>query len=149
MATTTRWRGITSVYRGVPDLPAAILAHDAHEEPPLTEPADLARRVVDLLSDRQAEDIVLLDVRRVASFADYFVIASAENPRQMRALVDTLAKDLRDDGVRPAHQEGSPDSGWVLIDYSDVIVHLFSPDLRDYYALEDLWSAATQVVRIQ
>jgi ribosome-associated protein len=92
---------------------------------------------------------VLLDVRRVAAFADYFVIASAENPRQMRALVDTLEKDLRDEGIRAGPHEGSPDSGWVLIDYGDVIVHLFSPDLRDYYALEELWSAATQVVRIQ
>lgn len=88
-------------------------------------------------------------MRRVASFADYFVIASAENPRQMRALVETVEKDLRADGVRSGHQEGSPDSGWVLIDCGDVIVHLFSPDLRDYYALEELWRAATQVVRIQ
>jgi ribosome-associated protein len=122
---------------------------NAHEEPPLTDPADVARRIVDLLADRQAEDIVLLDVRRVASFADYFVIASAENPRQMRALVETVEKDLRADGVRSGNQEGSPDSGWVLIDYGDVIVHLFSPDLRTYYALEELWRAATQVVRIQ
>jgi ribosome-associated protein len=122
---------------------------NAHEEPPLTDPADVARRIVDLLADRQAEDIVLLDVRRIAAFADYFVIASAENPRQMRALVETVEKDLRADGVRSGHQEGSPDSGWVLIDYGDVIVHLFSPDLREYYALEELWSAATQVVRIQ
>jgi ribosome-associated protein len=119
------------------------------ERTPLTEPAHLARHVVDLLADRQAEDIVLLDVRRVAPFADYFVIASANNPRQMRALVETLQRDLRDEGVHARHQEGTPDSGWVLIDYVDVIVHLFSPDLREFYALEQLWAAATQVVRIQ
>jgi ribosome-associated protein len=85
----------------------------------------------------------------VASFADYFVIASAINARHMRALVDTVAKGLRGDDVRPLHQEGDAGSGWVLIDYGAVIVHLFSPELRGYYALEELWRAAKQVVRIQ
>jgi len=115
----------------------------------LTEPADLARRIVDLLADRQGEEIVLLDIRQVASFADYFVIASATNPRHMRALVETLDKDLRDDGVGATHHEGELDSGWVLLDYGDVIVHLFSPEQRAYYGLEELWQAAKQVVRIQ
>ncbi len=104
---------------------------------------------MDLLADRQAEDVVLLDIRRVASFADYFVIATAENPRQMRALVDTLDKALAEDGVRALHQEGVEDSGWVLLDYGAVIVHLFSPELREYYGLEELWRAATPVVLIQ
>ncbi len=119
------------------------------QEPPLSEPADVAHRIVDLLADRQAEDVVLLDIRRVASFADYFVIATAVNPRQMRALVDTLDKVLADDSVRPLHKEGVEASGWVLLDYGAVIVHLFSPELREYYGLEELWRAATPVVRIQ
>jgi len=118
-------------------------------EPPLTEPGDLARHVVDLLSDRQAEDIVLLDVRKVASFADYFVIASAMNPRQMGALVETVGRELRSEHVRGHHREGELDSGWVLLDYGAVIVHLFSPEQREYYALEGLWSSAQEVVRIQ
>ncbi len=92
---------------------------------------------------------MLLDVRQVASFADYFVIASAVNPRHMRALVETLAKDLRQDGVNVGHHEGSLDSGWVLLDCGAIIVHLFSPELREYYALEELWREATPVVRIQ
>ena len=92
---------------------------------------------------------MLLDIRAVASFADYFVIATAENPRQMRALVGTLTRDLRSEGVRAAHQEGEADSGWVLLDYGETIVHLFSPELRKYYALEELWQEATPVVRIQ
>ena len=99
--------------------------------------------------EAQAEETVLLDIRRVASFADYFIIASAVNPRQMRALVETLDKELRQDGVRPRHQEGAADSGWVLLDYGAIIVHLFSPEARAYYGLEDLWREATQVVRIQ
>ena len=114
----------------------------------LTNPADLAHRIVELLADRQAEEIVLLDVRQVASFADYFVIASAMNPRQARALVETLSKELRGEGIRP-RQEGPVDSGWVLLDYGAIIVHLFSPELRDRYNLEELWREAKQVVRLQ
>ncbi len=116
---------------------------------PLTEPADIARRIVDLLADRQAEEIVLLDIGRVASFADYFVIASAVNPRHMRALVETLSKELRQDGIPSGRQEGAEESGWVLLDFGAIIVHLFLPELREHYALEELWRAATTVVRVQ
>lgn len=116
---------------------------------PLVEAAENARRIVDVLSDRQAEDVLLLDVRQVAAFTDYFIIATAENPRHMRALAGILEKDLRNEGMKARHVEGERDSGWVLLDYGDVIVHLLSPELRSFYALEELWSAATPVVRIQ
>lgn len=92
---------------------------------------------------------MLLDVRGVASFADYFVVATAVNARHMRALVETLLKDLRGEKIRPEHQEGAAEAGWVLLDYGDVIVHIFSPELREHYALEDLWQAAREIVRIQ
>ena len=115
----------------------------------LTETVDIAHRIVDLLTDRQAEDIVLLDISSVSGFADYFVIASAMNSRQMRALVDTVEKELRQEGVRIRHQEGALDSGWVLMDYIDVLVHLFSPEQREFYKLEELWRKAKEVVRIQ
>ena len=127
-------------------------SHTRRSDPSLNlaeNPADLARRIVDLLADRQAEEIVLLDLRGVASFADYFVIATAQNPRQMRALVETTAKELRAEGVQPEQQEGTMDSGWVLMDYGDVIVHLFSPEQRAFYALEELWRQAKPVVLIQ
>jgi len=101
------------------------------------------------LADRQAEEIVLLDIRKLAAFSDYFVIATASNPRHMRALAETLDKELRTEGVSSLHREGERDSGWVLVDYNDVIVHLFSPDQRVRYGLEELWEAAKQVVRIQ
>jgi ribosome-associated protein len=113
-----------------------------------TDAAETARRIVDLLADRQAEDVVLLDIRRVASFADYFVIATAANPRHLRALVELLNKELPRDGGGQ-HREGDHESGWVLLDYGDIIVHLFSPELRAHYALEDLWSEGTTVVRMQ
>jgi ribosome-associated protein len=118
-------------------------------ESPLLEPAEAARRIIDVLSDRQAEDVLLLDVRQVAGFADYFIIATAENSRHMRALVDVLEKDLRNDGVKARHVEGERDGGWVLMDYGDIVLHLFSEEMREFYALEELWSAGTQVVRIQ
>ena len=92
---------------------------------------------------------MLLDVRHVASFTDYFVIANAINPRQARALIETLSKGLREESVEVRHQEGKADSGWVLLDYSSVIVHIFAPKERAFYALEELWQGATQVVKIQ
>jgi len=125
---------------------AATTASEGHL---LNAPADLARRIVDLLADRQAEDVLLLDIRGVAAFADFFVIATSVNSRQMEALVETSTRALREEGVRPLHKEGGPDSGWVLVDYGAIILHIFSSELRDYYALEELWQDATEVVRIQ
>ncbi len=116
---------------------------------PSLESAELAREIVDVLSDRQAEDIVLLDISAVASFADHFVIATATSVRQMDALLDAVGEALAKLGVRPRRREGTPDSGWVLVDYGDVIVHLFSPEDRAYYDLEGLWSKGVPLVRIQ
>ncbi len=115
----------------------------------LNAPADLARRIVDLLADRQAEDVLLLDIRQVASFADYFVIATAINNRQMRALVELVDTELREEEIKPHHREGGINSGWILVDYGAIILHIFSPELRGYYALEELWKDAKEVVRIQ
>jgi ribosome-associated protein len=114
------------------------------------EPADLARELVDALSDRQAEDVVLLDIRNVADFTDYFVIASAQNARHMRALVDAMEKELANAGLKALRREGEADSGWVLVDYGDVIVHLFVPEDRAFYNLEGLWGrAGVPAVRFQ
>ena len=113
------------------------------------EPDELARKIVDAVSDKQAEDVLLLDIRNVASFADYFVIASGQTARQMRAIIDSIEEVAEQDGVKPLGIEGEPDSGWVLMDYGDVIVHIFAPEERAYYDLEGLWHTATPVVRIQ
>jgi ribosome-associated protein len=125
---------------------AATTASEGHL---LNAPADLARRIVDLLADRQAEDVLLLDIRKVASFADYFVIATAINSRQLRALVELVNNELRDEDIKPHHREGGIGSGWILVDYGAIILHIFSPELREYYALEELWKDATEIVRIQ
>jgi ribosome-associated protein len=112
--------------------------------------ADLARQVIDVLAERQAEDIVLLDIAKVCDFADFFVIATGQNVRQLQTLQAYLATDLAaESGVSPTHQEGAADSGWILLDYGDLVVHLFSPVQRDYYDLEALWSKGTEVVRLQ
>ncbi len=91
----------------------------------------------------------MLDIRNVASFADYFVIASGQTARQIQAVLAAVDEGLAGDGVKPMGREGEPGSGWVLLDYGDVIVHLFAPEERAYYDLEALWHTATPVVRIQ
>ena len=114
------------------------------------EPAELARRIVDLLSDRQAEDVVLLDISAVSSFADFFVIASAQNPRHMNALMDAFDKELASEGTKALRREGDSNSGWVLVDLGAVIVHLFSQEDRAFYNLEGLWTrAGVPAVRFQ
>jgi ribosome-associated protein len=113
------------------------------------EGVTLARRIVDLLADRQAEDILLLDIGKVTLFADYFVIASAPTVRQMQALRDAIDLELAKDGITAYGREGAAASGWVLLDLGDVIVHIFGPDERRFYDLEGLWRQATPVVRIQ
>ena len=91
----------------------------------------------------------MLDISDVGSFADYFVICSGKSQRQINAIVKEIDKALGDAGIDVHHREGKAESGWVLLDYSDVIVHVFDPDTREYYGLEQLWSKAKPVIRIQ
>jgi ribosome-associated protein len=104
--------------------------------------------VTDWAAEAQAEDIVLLDVRRSTYLADYFVICTATSERHLAALSERLREQTRDLGLEPARVEGTPDSGWLLLDYGDVILHIFSAALRDFYRLERVWSDATVVVRV-
>ncbi len=97
----------------------------------------------------QASDIVLLDARQVCSFADYFVICAGDTGRQVRAIYDEIEQSLKKAGALPHHHEGTMDSGWLLIDYGDVIVHIFSAPEREYYQLDELWSGAEPVLRMQ
>ena len=90
-----------------------------------------------------------MDISKVAAFTDYFVIATAGNARQMKAIVESLDTDLRDEGIRPQKVEGAPDSGWVLMDFADAFVHIFSPTERAYYNLEGLWAQGVSVVHMQ
>lgn len=109
----------------------------------------LAQKTVEAASEKQASDIVLLDARGVCSFADYFVICNGDSARQLQSIYDEVEHVLKREGVLPHHFEGTMDSGWMLLDYGDVIVHIFAPTERDFYKLDKLWSEAKPVLRIQ
>ena len=112
------------------------------------EPIEVARMAVDVASEKQAEGIVMLDIGQIAGFADYFVIMSAQSRRQLAALQEDLVKALKESGASIHHSEGTAEAGWILLDYSDVIIHLFGSEARDFYDLDRLWSGAAQVVRV-
>ncbi|MFN2118126.1 MAG: ribosome silencing factor [Candidatus Promineifilaceae bacterium] len=106
--------------------------------------------MVDTIVDRKGSDILLLDIRDQAVFADYFLICNGENERQLKALADHITEDAKKDGNVPVMGiEGEASSGWVLVDFGDLIVHLFSPQQRDYFRLEDIWDQARVVMHIQ
>ena len=108
----------------------------------------MARKAVEAAGDKQASDIVLLDTREVCSFADYFVICSGDSDRQINAIFEEVEHVLKKEGVSPRHREGTPDSGWLLLDFGDVIVHIFAAFEREYYQLDKLWNQASTVVRL-
>lgn len=104
---------------------------------------------MDVIADKQGEDILLLDIREVSILADYFVIGSAVSKRQTNAIVDGIVDEAKAElGVKPWRIEGEADSGWVLMDYGDVVVHLFAPEAREYYDLEGFWEDARVMVRM-
>jgi ribosome-associated protein len=90
----------------------------------------------------------LLDTRDVCSFTDYFVICTGESKRQLKAIIEAITETLKKEKILPLHEEGTSDSGWILLDYSDVIVHVFGSFERDYYQLEKLWEKACTKVRV-
>ncbi len=109
----------------------------------------LARKAIEAANDRQASDITLLDARTICSFADYFVLCTGESGRQVRAIYEEIEHRLKKEGILPHHHEGTVDSGWLLIDYGDVIVHIFAVLERGYYELDKLWHQASPVLRMQ
>jgi len=115
----------------------------------LLETIDIARQAVEAASDKQAIDIALLDTRDVCSFADYFVICSGDSSRQIEAIRDAIEQMMKKQGIQPHHYEGSTDSGWLLMDYGGIVIHIFTPEEREYYQLDKLWGQANTLVRIQ
>ena len=113
------------------------------------DPNELARLIVQLASDKKAEDIVMLDIHALSIIADYFVICTGTSDRQVRAIGKDIDEQLGKRGVQPVHIEGMQDATWVLLDYGSVIVHVFDPATRDYYRLEKLWAEAPRVLVIQ
>ena len=105
-----------------------------------------AKAVVDIASDKKASDILLLDIQNVSYIADYFVICTGSNSRQIQAIANAIEEEMGERGVDMIRREGAADSGWVLLDFGSVIVHIFGPREREYYRLEKLWSEAKTVV---
>jgi ribosome-associated protein len=112
-------------------------------------PLDLARRIVELAEDKKAADIVLLDLTGLTTVADYFVIASGGSERQLDAIADGIVSGMRDEKIHAFGREGTAASHWVLVDFSSVIVHIFTPPERDYYQLERHWAEAKTILRVQ
>jgi ribosome-associated protein len=109
-----------------------------------TEPLsslEQARRIAGLAEEKLAQDIVILDMRPVCAYTDFFVICSGQNPRQTKAIVDEVRYGLKhgDDQVLPHSVEGEREGEWIVADYLDVVLHVFTPQTREYYGLEELW----------
>ncbi|HVN15274.1 MAG TPA: ribosome silencing factor [Anaerolineales bacterium] len=110
---------------------------------------ELAREIVNALEDKKGEDIVLLDIKDVVSFTDYFVLCTGTSDRMLDALADSILEEIRKKHRKKGKKEGLARDGWLLVDYGDVIVHLFSPDQREYYQLEELWNDGKVLLRVQ
>ncbi len=111
--------------------------------------AEVAKIIADIAVDKKATDVVLLDIRSQSVIADYFVICTGNNPRQIQAIASAIEEKLSDLNIPAKGFEGAADNGWMLLDCGDVIVHIFGPLEREFYRLERLWSTAPSVVYLQ
>ncbi len=111
--------------------------------------ATVGKVVMASLDDSKAEDIVSLDISDKSSLADLMIVASGRSHRHVGALADRLIDDLREKGVHPARVEGLPHCDWVLVDLGDVLVHLFRPEVRGFYALEKMWAAEPPPAKVK
>jgi ribosome-associated protein len=102
----------------------------------------VAEQIANLIFNKKGYDVKIIDLQKIASFADYFVICSADSDTQVRAIADEIDKKLRDEGIKCWHKEGMTALSWVLMDYVDVVVHIFKKESREYYNIEKLWGDA-------
>jgi ribosome-associated protein len=109
-------------------------------------PLEQARRIAGLAQEKLAEDVVILDMRPACSYTDFFVICTGRNARQTKAIWDEVHERLKRDGrVLPQRVEGASEGSWIVGDYLDVVLHVFTPEAREYYRLEDLWGDVPSV----
>jgi len=107
------------------------------------DPQEMLREITRYAEDKKAIDLVELDLRGVLGYTDYFLVCSGNTGRQAKAIQDGILQGLkRDHEQLPRRVEGSGDTGWILMDYLDVVVHIFTPETRDFYRLEQLWGEA-------
>ncbi len=110
---------------------------------------EIARLAAETAAEALATDVQVLDLQRLTPFFDLFVICTADNTRQLRAMNVRILEALSEAGIEPVRKEGEPESGWVVLDYGTVLVHLFTPEQRAFYRLEERWAEAQRVLLIQ
>ena len=108
----------------------------------MSEIFDLAKKICKAAADKKAEDIITMDMRGLMFSTDYFVICSANTATQVRAIADNIEDELAKENIHFSHKEGYHEGEWILMDYGDVVAHIFKTANRDYYALEKLWGDA-------
>lgn len=113
------------------------------------EPHDLARKIALLAEEKKAADILVLDVSSLTTVAEAFVICTGGSEPQLAAITESIVSGMAEVGIAPAHRHRAAASHWIVLDYGSVIVHIFTPPERDFYKLEQLWSDAKVLVRIQ
>jgi len=122
----------------------ATLAEGTAQDEPLTS-LDQARRVAALSLEKLARDVVVLDMRPACVFTDFFVIATGGNPRQTKAIFDEVYAGMKKEGISPRSSDGVTEGSWIIADYLDVVLHVFTPEARGFYRLEDLWGDVPEV----
>tara|TARA_Y100000996_G_scaffold23873_1_gene17218 strand:+ start:2043 stop:2420 length:378 start_codon:yes stop_codon:yes gene_type:complete len=107
-----------------------------------------ANSLTDILAEKQVADILLLDLRSLQTFADFFIIGTVDNIRQAKTVIDLIFKQKNELGTSLIKQDGGPESEWILLDVGGVVIHLFSKETREYYDIESLWSSAKTILHI-
>ena len=109
------------------------------------ESLDIACRAREALLSKKGTDILIVDVRETSTVTDYFVLATGATAPQLKAMVNAVVSELRQEGMMCHRRSGVPDDGWMVLDYFDVVIHVFQTEVRAYYAIEELWAAAPRV----
>lgn len=109
---------------------------------------ELAHTIVNILEDKKGEDIVLIDIQEVAYFTDYFVIATGTSDRMLDSLAQAATEEVKKAHQINGRKEGQASEGWLVVDFGDVVLHLFAPEERDYYRLEELWETGKVLLRL-
>lgn len=109
------------------------------------EPLEIARKARDVLLSKKGEETLIFDIRGVSQVTDYYVITSGLTSPQLKAMMNGIQKELKQSDVNCHHRSGVPEDGWIVLDYLDVVIHIFQKELRDYYAIEELWAGSLRV----
>ncbi|HDK27037.1 MAG TPA: ribosome silencing factor [Candidatus Atribacteria bacterium] len=106
---------------------------------------NIAKIAADAAEEKKAKDTVILNISKLTLIADYFVITTGDSEPQLKAIYNFIMKKLKENEVRLLHYEGRPETGWILLDYGDIVVHIFSQEKREFYDLEYIWQEAKRV----